>query len=121
MTAQDEGADNFSGFDALLAEFETDPAFKQELVAANKWVAEKFYGDGSLADLRLHAGLSQRELADACGIGQPHIARYDAGRVVPGLDISAVMAKALGVETNIFEKAWQVSRALNESAVGDSE
>lgn len=105
-------ANHFSDFDAFVAELESDPESAEKLSEGRKWVGQTFYaGNATLAALRLAAGLSQKQLADACGLGQPHISRYESAKIVPGIDISGVMARALGVDLGVFEAAWTRSRA----------
>lgn len=105
-------SESFSDFDKLLAEVESDPLSTEGLASARKWVGASFYaGEPTLASLRLAAGLSQRQLADLCGMDQPHVSRYESGGVVPGLDIAGKMARALGVPLDTLESAWKRSRA----------
>lgn len=96
-----------SGFDTLVAEMEADPAQARLLADGRRWVGQQFYGL-TLAGLRLAAGLSQRQLAEACGAGieQPHISRYESGRVEPGLNVAARLASAMGVGLDVLHAAW---------------
>lgn len=89
-----------------------DPETKRAIAEQGKWVADTFYaGVPSLAALRLRAGLSQRELATACGVQQPHVSRWESGRVEPGLIQSRRMARALGVSLDEFAEAFVNSGA----------
>lgn len=48
-----------------------------------------------IAQIRKDAGLSQRDLADKCGLQQCHIARIELGKYSVGLDTLASIANAL--------------------------
>lgn len=88
-----------------------DAATKDKVAAAGAWVADTVYqGPATLATLRLRAGLSQKELAQKCGLEQPHISRYESGRHEPGVFQAQVMASALGVTLE------QLVLALHEAA-----
>jgi len=53
-------------------------------------------GDGRvIRDLRLAAGLSQRELADAAGISQQSLSSYETGRHRPAAAVLAQVTAAL--------------------------
>lgn len=94
-------------FDALVSEMEASPADAQALADGRRWVGQQFYAQGmTLAGLRLAAGLSQRQLAEACGIEQPHVSRYESGRHEPSLTLAARMAGALGVGLDTLFAAW---------------
>lgn len=49
-----------------------------------------------IKELRQEKGLSQRQLADMCGLQQSHIARIEAGRYSVGLDTLALIGSAIG-------------------------
>lgn len=102
--------DKFDDFAELARELAADAAAAEAVAAGRQWVAEKF-GNGDLASLRLAAGLSQSQLAAACGIEQPHVSRYESGKTEPLMSICSRLASALGVSMEEFEQAWQVSRA----------
>ena len=59
----------------------------------------------TLADLRRAAGLSQKELAEMCGIEQSHVSRYESGRVSPSLDAAEELAAALRTTLDGFAQA----------------
>ena len=46
---------------------------------------------------RLAAGLTQKELADKCGIADSAVRKYESGRVVPKLPMIKKIADALNV------------------------
>lgn len=66
----------------------------KEFVDIDDLVAEQIHG---LAALRLKRGWSQRTLADAIGVKQPHIARLELGHNDPSLSTMRKLATALGV------------------------
>ena len=49
-----------------------------------------------IEDLRKQAGLSQRDLAERCGIAQSTVYRIEAGKFSPRLDLLENIANALG-------------------------
>jgi len=59
----------------------------------------------TLKSLRLAAGLSQAQLADAVGTSQPRIARIEAGREEMGLNFARRLAEVLGVDVNTVAEA----------------
>ena len=113
-----EAAPAFADFDALVAELEADPASQQQLAAGRRWVGQALYaGTPTLTSLRLAAGLSQRQLGDLCNLQQPHVSRYEAGRVEPSLSMAHAMAQALGVDLGTLHAAWRATSAKAGSAV----
>lgn len=102
--------ESFSEFDSLVASLENDPDSARGLSEGRKWVANQFYDAATLASLRLRAGLSQKQFAQVCGIEQPHVSRYEAGKHEPSLSVAAKMASALGVDLDDFFKAWENTR-----------
>lgn len=55
--------------------------------------------------LRLAAGLSQAQLANAVGTSQPRIARIEAGTEKPGLDMLRRLRDALNIDMNTLDAA----------------
>ena len=51
---------------------------------------------GTLADLRVHAGLGQRELAGILDVSQPAISRWERNGVAPPTELLPRYARALG-------------------------
>lgn len=47
---------------------------------------------------RIDLGMTQRDLADKCGIKQPALARIETCKVIPKLNTIISIAKAVGVE-----------------------
>ena len=111
------GRASFGDFDSLTEELSKDVDAQRMLAEGRQWTAETFYGDdpSTLTTLRLAAGLSQRQLGQACGLNQPHISRSEAGRHEPGIALAAVMAKALNVSLDVFAEAWQNTRKRFEA------
>lgn len=102
---------SFAGFGELVGELEGAPESAAGLVEGRRWVGTTFYGDRpTLASLRLAAGLSQRELGEACGLDQPHVSRYESGKHEPRIGLAAAMADALGIRLEVFEQAWRNTR-----------
>jgi len=54
-----------------------------------------------VACLRIAAGMTQAELAEKVGTRQPNIARLEAGKHVPTLDLLQRVAKALGYRLDV--------------------
>lgn len=109
--AREENAASFSDFDKLIDSLEKDPEASQGLKEGRSWVASTYYRDiETLASLRLKAGLSQKQLAQACGIEQPHISRYESGKHEPSISVAAMLSNALGVNLDQFFDAWNNSK-----------
>lgn len=103
---------SFSGFSELLSAIENNVDEAKKLGDARKWVGENFYAEGpTLASLRLAAGLSQKKLAELCGIDQPHVSRYESGKHEPSISLANGLATALGVSLDDFYIAWKNSTA----------
>jgi transcriptional regulator with XRE-family HTH domain len=61
-------------------------------------VPRQITGESPLAQLRVAAGLSQREMAERLGtISEPGIHRWETGRTRPSVDILPRLATTLGV------------------------
>jgi guanosine-3',5'-bis(diphosphate) 3'-pyrophosphohydrolase len=81
-----------------VAEHERDPLKRPYLEAGRKLIAERYPEHiRGLAALRMKRGWSQRTLADAIGVKQPHIARLELGHNDPSLSTMRKLATALGV------------------------
>ena len=57
-----------------------------------------------VTEARVRRGITQRELADACGIRQPAIARMESLKTIPRLNTLVRIAEALDVEIRAEEK-----------------
>jgi DNA-binding XRE family transcriptional regulator len=99
----------YTTIDDVVAEFERDPAAKEELRRGRQWVAETVLGGQptSLRVLRLRKGMSQAQLAEAIGTQQPHIARIERGQADLLLDTCRRIAQALEVDLNTLDRALQ--------------
>lgn len=56
----------------------------------------------SLADMRRTKGITQRELADMCGLTQSVIARLESKKSAPNLETVLKITEALGCELKII-------------------
>lgn len=71
---------------------------------------------------RLELGLTQRQLADAVGVGVPHISKVEAGRENPGDPLLRSLAKVFKVDADeLFIVARRVPDALVERLAKDPE
>ncbi|MER7000988.1 helix-turn-helix transcriptional regulator [Streptomyces sp. NPDC000410] len=52
-------------------------------------------------DRRTELGWSQRQLADAAGMRQPHVSRLEAARSLPSLDVLRRVAEAMGTDLTV--------------------
>lgn len=57
-----------------------------------------------IAALRKARGMTQAQLAEACGMKKPNITRIETGRYSTGLDILAKIAKALDCTIDFIEQ-----------------
>ncbi|MFC2488149.1 MAG: helix-turn-helix domain-containing protein [Alloprevotella sp.] len=56
-----------------------------------------------IAEIRNEQHLTQRQLAERCGLQQCHIARIETGRYSVGLDTLAAIAEALGKTVDLTD------------------
>lgn len=56
----------------------------------------------AIRDARVTRGVSQAELASACGAMQPTVSRWEAGWVIPDLAALLVIRDLLGVSLDDF-------------------
>jgi DNA-binding XRE family transcriptional regulator len=90
--------DGFEDIDTAVASLEREPARRAGLENARRRIAEKFPEKLSgLAALRMRHGWSQKQLAEAIGTSQPHIARIENGRDNVLLATANQLARALQV------------------------
>lgn len=52
----------------------------------------------SIKSVRLEKGFTQKQVADACGMADSAIRKYESGKIVPKLETLRRIAGALGVE-----------------------
>lgn len=90
--------EGFIDIDDLVEGHERDPERRAAIEEGRRIVAREYYADAKgLAVLRLRRGWSQRTLAEAAGMKQPHIARLESGQNDPSLGTMRRLAKALGI------------------------
>lgn len=56
---------------------------------------------GSITNTRIEKGLTQRQLAEQCGIKQSAIARMESLQVIPRLDTVIKIANSLGIQIDV--------------------
>jgi len=94
--------DGFVEIDDLIDAKEKTSAGRAALSAARTRLAARLPEAGrGLSALRLRKGLSQKQLAQAIGTSQPHIARIERGRDNVLLATAVHLAQAL--EVNLIE------------------
>lgn len=94
--------------DALIARREADPVKAALLAQARQRLAGEL-PVSPLAALRMRYGLSQRALAERCGMGQPHVAKIEQATHDPKTSTVQRMAEAMGCA------AEEVLRAVLET------
>jgi DNA-binding XRE family transcriptional regulator len=97
-----------------LAEFARDLGLDADVREARKSLASHVDLDHeklSLRILRLRAGLSQREVADAVGTSQSRISAIEAGREGMGIAFARKLSRTLGVSLD----------AISDATEGDSD
>jgi DNA-binding XRE family transcriptional regulator len=97
----------YKTIDEIVAKFERDPAMREELRSARRWVADEVLAGKpvTLRTLRLRKGLSQAQLAEAIGTQQPHVVRIERGQADPQLNTCRRIAHALGIDLNTLDQA----------------
>ena len=97
----------YTTIDDLVAEFDRDPAMREVLLDARRWVADTVLAGRpvTLRKLRLRKGLSQAQLAEAIGTQQPHVARIESGQADVRLETCRRIAQVLGVDLNTLDQA----------------
>jgi DNA-binding XRE family transcriptional regulator len=91
----------------VVTRLERDPARAAALEEARRSIAARHYRDSQgLAELRLRKGWSQRRLAEAIGVKQPHIARLESGQNEPSLGTVRKLAAALGATVEEIVNAF---------------
>ena len=66
---------------------------------------------GSLAEARVKSGLTQRQLAEKCGIKQSAIARMESLQAIPRLDTMIRIARSLNVKINVDSSSSNLVKA----------
>lgn len=80
-----------------------DPAF----AAAYRALEPEFQIAREVIRLRLARGLSQEQLAQKAGTGQPNISRLERGTINPSLHFLQKVAEALGAKIEIRFKSLE--------------
>ncbi len=75
----------------------TDPAMGKDIEEMEAFAAVI----GAIIEQRNALGLSQRDLAELCGLPQSSIARVESMRTVPKLNTLLKMMKPLGLKLNV--------------------
>ena len=97
--------DGFFDLDAALSEL-IDEDVEFRLKEKRKLIASEIYTSKSgLKFLRLQAGFSQKQLADAIGTSQPRLSVWESNPKTISLDSARALAKELAVDYNEFFKA----------------
>lgn len=105
--------DGFEDIDAVVDRIEQAPVRRAAITLARRRLAARLKDDiGGLAALRLARGLSQKQLAEAVGTSQPHIARIENGRDNVLLATANQLATALGVSLEDVNSALGFDRRL---------
>ena len=101
----------YTTIDDVVSEFERDPALREELLDARRWIADTVLAGKpvTLRTLRLRKGLSQAQLAAAIGTKQPHVARIERGQADPQLDTCRRITRALGIDLNTLDQALRAA------------
>lgn len=99
--------EEFEDIEDIVDELEHDPLKREVLRQARQRIAPMFKGSVSdIASMRLRKGLSQKQLAEAIGTSQPHIARIENGSANILLTTANELARVLDVPLE------QINRAL---------
>ncbi len=85
-------------FDDILEEMKSSGVDEKRTIDVAKELARIV---GSLAGARVKSGLTQRQLADKCGIKQSAIARLESLQAIPRLDTMIKIARSLNVKINV--------------------
>jgi len=93
--------------DAIVSEWEKDPALTKHFVNARTALSQKLKtkGESSLRTLRLSKGWSQEQLAKEIGSSQSHIARIERGTENITIETCRKLSDALEVDMNTLNAA----------------
>lgn len=109
--------EGYIDIDDLVAEHERNPERKAHLAAALGHLADRYPEHiRGLAALRFRRGWTQRDLADAIGVKQPHIARLESGQNDPSLATMRRLAAALGVPVEEIVRELQSQENVPQEA-----
>ena len=90
-----------STFDDMWEELKTESQDNREYFQTAEDLAEVI---NRLSEERIHQGLSQKELADRCGLKQSAIARMENVKSIPRLDTVLKVANALDLDLRLENK-----------------
>jgi ribosome-binding protein aMBF1 (putative translation factor) len=85
----------------VVAHYRKEMARDPELAAMVREELDRLELAAKVKSAREDKGLSQAELAELVGTKQPNIARLEAGRGIPRLDLLAKIARALGTHLTV--------------------
>ncbi len=87
-----------NSFDALLDSIAAIGEEERETIEEAKAISSVIE---ALVSARIDAGMTQRQLAEKCGMNQATLARIEALRVSPRLDTLVHIARVLGQEISV--------------------
>lgn len=96
-------------FDAMLESIAALGSEEKRIIEAAKDVSSII---NAIAERRILAGLTQRQLADMCGVKQSAIARMESLRAIPRLDTLVKVARCLNCSLRVEN--------ISDSVVGDN-
>lgn len=64
-----------------------------------------------LREMRMKAGLTQKDLGDKLGLGKSTISEWESGKRMPGLELVEDIARALGIDPG-YLMGWSSSPSL---------
>lgn len=74
----------------------------------------------NIREKREQLGISQKELADACGITQSHLCDIEQGRKKPSIDVAVRIARALKVRSIKFFEQRKGGKKVDVQALYDA-
>lgn len=102
----DHFPEGFVSFDEYLQDECSDPVTVAALERARVRLAEdQSIERGGLTQLRLRAGLSQKELADKIGTSQPLLSGWERSKAKPSYENLHKLSHALNVDYNMLFEA----------------
>ena len=92
-------------FDKALEEIRATGAVEKETVEIAAELARII---GELTETRINSGLTQRQLAEKCGIKQSAIARMESLQAIPRLDTMIKIARCLDAKISISTSSEKI-------------
>ena len=74
----------------------------------------------NIKERREQLGISQKELADACGITQSHLCDIEQGRNKPSIDVAVRIARVLKVRSIKFFEQRKGGKKVDAQALYDA-